>query len=62
MRWCDVTIFQGYLMNQHPVLRDTNKIIVADIYDPFHLEQLEQARDAGEARSARSSCATRPRC
>ena len=50
--WCsgrDVTIFQGYLMNQHPVLLHTNKVIVADIYDPFHLEQLEQARDAGEA-------------
>jgi GT2 family glycosyltransferase/glycosyltransferase involved in cell wall biosynthesis len=45
----DVTIFQGYLMNQHPVLQHTNKVIVADIYDPFHLEQLEQARDAGEA-------------
>ena len=47
--WSDVTIFQGYLMNQHPALRDTNKIVIADIYDPFHLEQLEQARDAGEA-------------
>lgn len=47
--WSDVTIFQGYLMNQHPALRYTNKIVVADIYDPFHLEQLEQARDAGEA-------------
>ncbi len=45
----DVTIFQGYLMNQHPVLLHTNKIVIADIYDPFHLEQLEQARDAGEA-------------
>jgi GT2 family glycosyltransferase/glycosyltransferase involved in cell wall biosynthesis len=47
--WSDVTIFQGYLMNQHPVLLHTKKIVVADIYDPFHLEQLEQARDAGEA-------------
>jgi glycosyltransferase involved in cell wall biosynthesis len=46
--WCDVAIFQGYLMNQHPVLRHTSKVVVADIYDPFHLEQLEQARDAGE--------------
>ena len=47
--WSDVTIFQGYLMNQHPVLLHTKKIVIADIYDPFHLEQLEQARDAGEA-------------
>ncbi len=49
IRWADVTIFQGYLMAQHPALRDTQKVVVADIYDPFHLEQLEQARDAGEA-------------
>jgi GT2 family glycosyltransferase/glycosyltransferase involved in cell wall biosynthesis len=49
VNWADVTVFQGYLMNQHPALLYTNKVIVADIYDPFHLEQLEQARDAGEA-------------
>ena len=36
-------------MHQHPVLRFSNKIIVVDIYDPIHLEQLEQARDLGEA-------------
>jgi hypothetical protein len=47
--WCDVAVFQGYLMREHPALRYTNKVVVADIYDPFHLEQLEQARDAGEA-------------
>jgi glycosyltransferase involved in cell wall biosynthesis len=43
--WCDVLIFQGNLMRQHPVLRDTHKIVVCDIYDPFHLEVLEQARN-----------------
>ncbi|MCJ7437557.1 MAG: glycosyltransferase family 2 protein, partial [Acidimicrobiia bacterium] len=42
--WCDVVIFQGNLMAQHHALRTTNKIVVADIYDPFHLEVLEQAR------------------
>ncbi|HEV3225585.1 MAG TPA: glycosyltransferase [Acidimicrobiales bacterium] len=48
--WCDVFIFQGFLMYQHPILRVSNKVIVADVYDPFHLEQLEQARDLGEQR------------
>jgi glycosyltransferase involved in cell wall biosynthesis len=43
--WCDVLIFQGNLMRQHAVLRDTKKIVVTDIYDPFHLEVLEQARN-----------------
>jgi len=42
--WCDVFVFQGNLMRQHPVLRNTDKIVVTDIYDPFHLEVLEQAR------------------
>ena len=48
--WCDVLIFQGFLMHQHPILRVSNKVIVVDVYDPFHLEQLEQARDLGEVR------------
>jgi GT2 family glycosyltransferase len=48
--WCDVLVFQGNLMRQHPVLRDTKKIVVTDIYDPFHLEVLEQARGLPPAR------------
>jgi GT2 family glycosyltransferase/glycosyltransferase involved in cell wall biosynthesis len=48
--WCDVLIFQGNLMRQHPVLRDTKKVVVTDIYDPFHLEVLEQARDLDPAK------------
>lgn len=46
--WCDVLVFQGFLLHEYPFLRTSKKIIVADIYDPFHLEQLEQARDHGE--------------
>lgn len=49
-RWADVIVFQGFLMHENPVLRTTKKIVVVDIYDPFHLEQLEQARDLGEQR------------
>lgn len=45
--WADVIIFQGFLLEAAPWLRDSDKIIVADIYDPMHLEQLEQARDQG---------------
>ena len=47
-RWCDIFVFQGYIMHEYPQVRDSNKVIVCDIYDPFHLEQLEQARDLGE--------------
>ena len=47
-RWADVIVFQGYLMHEHPCLRHSQKVVVVDVYDPFHLEQLEQARDLGE--------------
>ena len=43
--WCDVVVFQGNLMALHAALRTTDKVVVVDIYDPFHLEVLEQARD-----------------
>ena len=49
-KWADIIVFQGFLMHEHPVLRTSKKIVVVDIYDPFHLEQLEQARDLGERR------------
>jgi glycosyltransferase involved in cell wall biosynthesis len=44
-RWCDVFLFQGFVMVSNPWLRTSDKVIVVDLYDPFHLEQLEQSRD-----------------
>lgn len=44
-RWADVIVFQGHAMDVFETLRSSKKIIVADVYDPMHLEQLEQARD-----------------
>ena len=49
IEWADVVIFQGFLFEAAPWLMNTTKIVVADIYDPIHLEQLEQARDLGPA-------------
>ena len=40
----DIIVFQGNLMAQHPVVRTTSNIVVVDIYDPFHLEVLEQSK------------------
>ncbi|GAA4629013.1 glycosyltransferase [Cellulomonas oligotrophica] len=45
--WADVIVFQGFLLEGAPWLKDSSKILVADVYDPMHLEQLEQARDLG---------------
>ncbi len=47
--WCDIVIFQGYIMFENPSIAKSNKVVVADIYDPFHLEQLEQTRDLVQA-------------
>jgi GT2 family glycosyltransferase len=44
-RWADVIIFQGHAMAVFEALRRTEKILVVDIYDPMHLEQLEQGRE-----------------
>jgi len=42
--WAEVVLFQGFLMDRAPWLAGTDAIIVADLYDPMHLEQLEQTR------------------
>jgi GT2 family glycosyltransferase len=42
--WCDVVIFQGFLLFEVPALIASSKIIIVDLYDPFHLEQLELGR------------------
>jgi hypothetical protein len=44
-RWADVIVFQGHAMAAFGSLGRSSKIIVADIYDPMHLEQLEQGRE-----------------
>jgi hypothetical protein len=41
----DVIVFQGLAMALFDSLRTTNKVLIADVYDPMHLEQLEQARE-----------------
>jgi len=47
--WCDIFVFQGWVMAGLECFRRSDTIFVADIYDPLHLEQLEQARDGGDA-------------
>ncbi len=47
--WADVIVFQGHAMNQFAALRSTKKIVVVDIYDPMHLEMLEQGRELARA-------------
>ena len=46
--WCDVVVFQGFVIDGQPWLVQTSKVMVVDLYDPFHLEQLELSREAAE--------------
>lgn len=43
--WADVIVFQGALLTTDVWIARTDKIIVADLYDPMHLENLEQQRE-----------------
>ncbi|GAA3588408.1 glycosyltransferase [Klugiella xanthotipulae] len=45
----DVVVFQGLAMALFRCIRETSKILVCDIYDPMHLEHLEQGREHGGA-------------
>lgn len=45
VKWADIIIFQGHTLSTYPWIASTDKIIVADIYDPMHLEDLEQQKD-----------------
>ncbi len=47
--WADVLVVQGAVMGGHTVLRSTPKVVAVDLYDPFHLEQLELFRDKDAA-------------
>ena len=42
IRWADVLIMQSSLLTFLPEVLDANTIIIADLYDPFLLEQLQQ--------------------
>ncbi|MQA10127.1 MAG: glycosyltransferase [Pseudonocardiaceae bacterium] len=49
IEWADIVLLQGHVLEMAPALKKehSNKIVVCDLYDPMHLELLEQGR--GEA-------------
>lgn len=44
VKWCDIVIFQGALLSIEPWIARTNKILISDLYDPIHIESLEQQK------------------
>jgi GT2 family glycosyltransferase/glycosyltransferase involved in cell wall biosynthesis len=47
VEWADVVVLQGHVLEMIPELKRKNstKIVVCDVYDPMHLELLEQGKD-----------------
>ena len=39
--YAEVVLVHGYTLYHYPTLKTLNKILIVDIYDPFHLENLE---------------------
>ncbi len=52
LSWAQLVVLQGHVLEQIPSLKTSNHIVIVDIYDPMHLEQLEQARDLGDDQRA----------
>ncbi|MGH3905341.1 MAG: glycosyltransferase, partial [Pseudonocardiaceae bacterium] len=50
--WAQLVVLQGHVLEHIPSLKTSNHIVVADIYDPMHLEQLEQGRDLDDEKRA----------
>lgn len=46
-QWADVIVFQGHARHHFSTIQRSKKITVVDIYDPMHIEQLEQGREWG---------------
>ena len=53
--WADIIVFQGLLISENPWIADTEKILISDLYDPFHLEILEQKKQASISLRLRGS-------
>ncbi|MQA60435.1 MAG: glycosyltransferase [Actinophytocola sp.] len=54
INWADIIILQGHVLEMAPALRakvggSAHKIVVCDLYDPMHLELLEQGRTSTAA-------------
>ncbi|NJP07415.1 MAG: glycosyltransferase [Chloroflexaceae bacterium] len=51
----EVVIVQGFQLHKYPVLKRTHRVVVVDLYDPFHLENLQLHARYGEDAHLRTS-------
>ena len=52
--WADIIVLQGHVLELAPSLKKehSGKIVVADLYDPMHLELLEQGKGVADDKRA----------
>ncbi|WP_440900333.1 glycosyltransferase [Actinosynnema sp.] len=52
--WADVVVLQGHALEYLPQVkeRSSTKVVVCDMYDPMHLELLEQGKDGTDEQRA----------
>ncbi len=55
VEWADIVVLQGHALELAPELKkaDSTKLVVCDIYDPMHLELLEQGKDSDDDQRAK---------
>ncbi|GAB2974070.1 glycosyltransferase [Amycolatopsis acidiphila] len=54
IEWADIVILQGHVLEMAPALKaeHSRKLVVCDLYDPMHLELLEQSKSAPDDKRA----------
>jgi GT2 family glycosyltransferase/glycosyltransferase involved in cell wall biosynthesis len=54
IEWADIVVLQGHVLELAPMLKKdhSRKIVVCDLYDPMHLELLEQGKGVADDKRA----------
>jgi glycosyltransferase involved in cell wall biosynthesis len=56
--WAEVVVLQGYVLQNAPWLADSGTVLVVDLYDPLHLEQLAMGDSSAAGERAANVAAT----
>lgn len=55
LSWAEVVIFQGLVFHLYPQIQTSGKVLICDLYNPFHLESLQMNRKERELRRLASA-------
>lgn len=54
--WSEIILVQGNILYKYPAIVASDRIVVVDLYDPFHLEQLEHSKEVATQDRLRILC------